>query len=348
VNSKLKIITVNIIVIIIAIEVVLRLFGQYTTYSEKRGNGYESYYGQKKDSWLWIWTPEKDFVLDHKEFRFNYKINSLGVREKEFPLKKKDSVKRIITIGDSFTEGVGVPYDSSWPRIFEKGLEADYPARFEVLNAGVSGSDPFYYFKFYEQVLYKYKPDLLVVSMGNSEMTDYAYRGGFERFKADSTTQFRKAPWFEGIYKFSYIARFVVHVACGYNETLMTKAQLEEIKTNGLRDITGCINKLDDLCKANSCKLVVVLFPHPDECVPGYEKSDYKNYFSVFPVAGIVDTSKVCLVNINDCIFSTVTPANIDAYRWQMDRHYNAAGYQIYAKCVRDELDKNYPGLLSK
>src|ERR1041385_5795637 len=98
----------------VSCELIIRWSGVFNTYMERIGGDYSTYYNQVYPTWCWTYTPGKIFNMRHGEFNYVYKTNSLGIREREFPKEKDDSVTRIITIGDSFTDGVGAPYDSSY------------------------------------------------------------------------------------------------------------------------------------------------------------------------------------------------------------------------------------------
>jgi len=72
--------------------------------------------------------------------------NSLGffdASQRDVPLKKDG--KRFVFIGDSFTEGVGEPWENTFPGIVSKELEKE---NIELLNAGcISYSPKIYYLK---------------------------------------------------------------------------------------------------------------------------------------------------------------------------------------------------------
>lgn len=103
--------------------------------------------------------------------------NSLGffdASQRDVPLKK-DS-KRLVFIGDSFTEGVGEPWENTFPGIVSKELAKD---NIELLNAGcISYSPKIYYLKmkyFLEKGL---EMDDLYVFIDISDVQDeieYAY-----------------------------------------------------------------------------------------------------------------------------------------------------------------------------
>jgi hypothetical protein len=75
-----------------------------------------------------------------------FHTNSLGFKDKNNrAVQLKNNKYRILFIGDSFTEGVGFPYDETFVGLIDQQLNnSDY----EVLNAGVASYSPkLYYFK---------------------------------------------------------------------------------------------------------------------------------------------------------------------------------------------------------
>lgn len=200
-------------IIVIVLEFGLRTLGTFETYSEKISGYYYSYYGQSEPSGHHVWRTDENITYDEPEFYITYPPNSLGVRENEFALEKEDSVFRIITIGDSYTEGHRAPYDSTWSRFLENTLnETASSTDYEVLNCGTNGSDIYFMHQFLKDTLIDYKPDLILVLLNFSDIHDIILRGGRERFQEDGSVIFSVAPWFEPLYKHSHFIRMVCEV----------------------------------------------------------------------------------------------------------------------------------------
>lgn len=91
-----------------------------------------------------IFDPK--FVLAHKpNFEGPWardvivRINSLGLRDREYGSKEKNEV-RILSLGDSYAFGFGVELSDSYPKVIEKMLSERFPGvKFSVMNAAVSG-----------------------------------------------------------------------------------------------------------------------------------------------------------------------------------------------------------------
>jgi len=131
-----------IVVFILWMEILLRVKGTFHTYSEKTEGKYYTYYNKKTLRTYHVWMPHQKIDHHRSEFDYSYTANSLGLREVEFSVEKPDSLCRLLFLGDSFTEGVGTPYDSTYPRFFGNLLKESYN-NIQTINAGISGSDPF-------------------------------------------------------------------------------------------------------------------------------------------------------------------------------------------------------------
>jgi GDSL-like Lipase/Acylhydrolase family len=104
-----------------------------------------------------------DAVAARAPFAVEFRYNTLGFRDVEWG-EPRAGVRRVIVLGDSFTEGWGVPEGDTYPRALERLLNAAEPGRWEVRNAGRRGADfPALYASFEETL--PFRPDLLVYGM---------------------------------------------------------------------------------------------------------------------------------------------------------------------------------------
>jgi hypothetical protein len=80
-----------------------------------------------------------------------------------YSVTKSADVYRIITLGDSFTYGLGVNTRDNWPKDLDRKLNAACPAKkFEVINLGMEGYDIQYIVHRYLIRGLKYQPDLVI------------------------------------------------------------------------------------------------------------------------------------------------------------------------------------------
>ena len=147
-NPKKTIIGALIVIIIGLDFFVANVFKRLTGYPWKS-------YGQQKIEKLYR-IPSDNYhhdLLKNKavdnvpwgHLSYNVRTNSLGFKDfsvRDIPLVPEG--RRIVFMGDSFTEGVGVDYKDSFVGLIASALSAD---KIDVLNAGVVGYSPIIYWR---------------------------------------------------------------------------------------------------------------------------------------------------------------------------------------------------------
>lgn len=114
--------------------------------------------------------------IPRREFSVTVTTNALGFREPRLPGPKPEGTVRIVTLGDSFTEGWGVEEAETYPRRLEALLRTKDPAHaYDVINLGVPGACTRDYLYHLREVGLQYKPDVVLVGlMANDVHNIYA------------------------------------------------------------------------------------------------------------------------------------------------------------------------------
>ncbi len=109
------------------------------------------------------------------EARYRLFTNSLGFKDgsvREVPLKA--SSRRILLLGDSFTEAIGVPYENSFVGLLNRAGERREP-KVEFLDAGVASYSPSIYYKKVKYLLDRgLQVDEVVLLSDSSDVEDEA------------------------------------------------------------------------------------------------------------------------------------------------------------------------------
>lgn len=334
-SSKVLLLIFSTLACLFLLEFGIRLNGAFYTSLEKCSNGaYHSFLRQEqRDSWYWVRPPDTTLNFLREEFKFERTTNSLGLSEREFATKK--SGLRIIGLGDSFTEGTGVSQDSTWLKRVESQLRKISPElRAETMNAGIGGSDPVYEYQLLADLLLEFKPDIVIMSINSSDLSEIGYRGGFERFNEDGSSG-KAAPKWEWIYQQSHIVRMVVHNGFGMNHYLCTEEEASAGKDAAVDHIKEAVERLVQLGAANQFKTLVVL--HPIEVDFGNE--GYVNH-QLVELQDYLSSSTVNDLDILQCFNSLGIKNKEQAkdYYWPLDQHFNQKGYDIYGDCVSNAL----------
>jgi len=93
----------------------------------------------------------------------NVTINSKGLRERDIAYERTPSTFRILMLGDSFTEGWGVPFDATFSKRIER-LYAASGISAEVINAGVGNYNTVMEVNYFLDEGHRYRPDLVVLN----------------------------------------------------------------------------------------------------------------------------------------------------------------------------------------
>ena len=123
--------------------------------------------------------PGSEYRHKSADGTWHFRINQEGMRDdREFSYDKPSGVKRIISLGDSFTIGYEVNVDQTFSAVLERQLrEAGYHV--QVLNTGVSGFSNAEEALYLERELLKYHPDVVVLSYFINDLTDNVRTGLF-------------------------------------------------------------------------------------------------------------------------------------------------------------------------
>ncbi len=105
-----------------------------------------------------------------KEGKAYIKINSEGLRDRNYPKIKPENTLRIAVLGDSFTLAAQVPLEKTYTSILEQQLtlcEAFQGKKIEVINFGVDGYGTAQELLTLRQQVWDYQPDLVILAFFN-------------------------------------------------------------------------------------------------------------------------------------------------------------------------------------
>lgn len=116
----------------------------------------------------WRKVPGAQARFSMREYDVEVRVNSHGMRDVERSYERPVGTRRILAVGDSFVEGLGVAGEEVFTRVLERSLAArGMPV--EVLNGGTSGYGTDQELLFYRSQGRRYRPDVvaLLVFPGN-------------------------------------------------------------------------------------------------------------------------------------------------------------------------------------
>lgn len=326
-------------VMLLLLEMMLRYgLGTHATYPERNGSrNYRSIYAYDNPTWFHLYRPHESVWWVRREFTHARRVNSLGLADDEYSLAKRPDEYRVIALGDSFTEGVGASHDESWVKAFERHVPRSPDGRVvHALNAGVSGSDLLFELVLLRERLRPYQPDLVIVAVNNSDISDLITRGGEERFRSDGTVRGRRGPSWDWVYGLSYITRHVVHDLLGYSWLLLRPGPREAAETEAAETLRATLTKMSRLCDALGARFVTVFHPHEYEvAASAYIPPAFGRLAREVTAAPGSTAMDLLDVYARD---GRLTAANAREFYWPLDIHHNARGYALMGEMVASEV----------
>lgn len=235
--------------------------------------------------------------------QYQFFTNSLGFKDRSARVVDLKSTKyRIVTLGDSFTEGSGFPYDETFVGLFDRSLNS---TKYEVLNMAVASYCPRWY---YAKLDYYLKHGLtvneVVVFLDISDIPDevnyetQAFRNEvassrFQMLLFSAKAQIRKRLSLTGIgvdlirnlispqakpLPMDWLAQREATVP----RWTVQKDLLDAWGYRGLAIARGYMEKVDLLCKQSNIKLKLVVYPWPPQIRAGDLHSIQVSYWKEF------------------------------------------------------------------
>ncbi len=287
--------------------------------------------------------------------------NNLGLKDRSNRfVKLKDKKCRILFMGDSFTEGVGMAYEETFVGLISERLDQH---KFEILNASVVSYSPkLYYLKtkyLLENVGLKF--DELIVCFDISDVQDEIVYEHFE--PSDSYLSFglnhllyflrNNSIIYKGITKIQDklnsrpVGSWQDKVSIGFQglaqrDDFDTQRPMwtydEEIWRSwgekGFRLATENMDKLFDLCREHGVKFTIVVYPWPSEFIK--KNLDSRN---VTLWKRYCKSRGINFINLYESFDWSEKAVNIIAqYYIPHDMHFNKNGHKLVAKTLLENF----------
>ena len=118
---------------------------------------------ESRERYLSVAPLRFDTVAKRAPWAVEFRYNAQRFRDAPLAAKPKD-VRRVMVLGDSFTEGQGVKADDTAVKVLETLLNDAEPGRWEVRNCGRRGTDFPALYEAFEAIL-EYEPDLVIYAL---------------------------------------------------------------------------------------------------------------------------------------------------------------------------------------
>jgi len=213
---------------------------------------------------------ELDFIMEdallmwrlRPGYRGDYiKINSMGLRDKEYSLKKGKDVFRILCLGDSSTFGMWVPQSHTYHAMLEDKLYDERGSRglkYEVINMGVPGYSSLQALNCFRYRGFKYDPDIVVLYIGINDTARRFHLSDKDVMADDKPIIYRKIS--NSLSMHSSFYRVMRKIILSFIDKDDNKKDAP-VNRVSLHDLLDNISALNALCGKRKIPLILVLPP---------------------------------------------------------------------------------------
>ena len=360
--TNILIIFISIIIGLVMIEVLLRIFlPQNLNIS------------QIDEERVYKHEPNIESVLKRQEFLTHVKINSLGLRDREYAFQKPANTERIAVVGDSFVFGYGVELNETFVKLLENKLNKQSNKTFEVMNFGTSayGTEQEYLTIKNDVVLYS--PDVIILVFFSNDLKDNMK---FNLFSVKNNTLIQNPPqkitailkirnfisWHSHLYALIY--RSVIDNQNLRN--LLIKAKLlnppyKEPSTDfdsliyqnsynadfeySMNKTILLLNKIKETSNNHNLRFILLLAPSKEQV----DDTEMKKYISKMNI----NTSELNATLVQDTIKISLRKSNItiwdlseqfmensinNTFYYDTDPHWNKKGHELAANIIYENL----------
>jgi len=264
-------------------------------------------------------------------------VNSYGIVCKEYPIKKRPGVYRILVLGDSITQ------EYSFVETLESMLNGT-PSSFvfELWNAGVGGYQVNQYAAYFRHKGIRYKPDMVIVNFGLNDfdldtVVYYETRKGVIGYHNAGYQLSKTVPLNKWYYRHSYLYRLLV-----VNLEKFLSADRGENKDdifNEKQEGKYYIKLIRDICREHKIYLFGVIFPYlkPLREYTDGEKERYKAILDSLHELGID------VIDLHEYIPEEIRHTFRSNKKVAQDLvHLTPEGYKFAAGIVFRYLAENY------
>lgn len=278
-------------------------------------------FGPGGRSYGWYDRPRWDY-FDSRDC-VEYRINSLGFRDEEFPLAKPANELRVIAVGDSITLAAGVRVEDCWVQQLEGRLEQARGAPVEVVNAGFSrGYRPESYAPWLAEQGVRLDPDAVVVGfcLNDISTTIPMYLPLAEA----------QAPWLGGR---SRLLRLLQHALPSGNApraktrpTVLKAKRVAATHADEWKATQDGLLAIRDLLAPRGVRFVVVVFPMMSQLASGYPFSELHRLVTDFCDANGIESV--------DVLPAFLGRDETELWVHPRDQHMNDVGQRIAADAL--------------
>jgi lysophospholipase L1-like esterase len=220
--------------------------------------------------------PETGHALRPEQAAFTHdrpvRTNSLGLRDREMAPEPAPGTLRVLALGDSQTFGAGLDLSETWPKQLERMLGNHGGYRWEVVNAGIPGTDTWQHEILLRRFLDTIHPHAVVLAL---YVNDVVPRHDPRKLDASAQTNtwskrlvylVKRSSVVTWIY-YRLLLRWYARQFKGATsaEEAVLAGGNDELAERGWRQVEYSLTAMKALCDARGIILLVAILPRRDQ-----------------------------------------------------------------------------------
>lgn len=318
--------------------------------------------------------PEISSILKREEFVTHVQINSQGLRDNEYPLKKANNTVRIAFVGESFIFGFGIEINETVAKILEYKLNSRSKNKnYEAINFGVPAYGTEQEYILIKNDIIKYEPDIIILAFSPYDLKENIK---FNLFGLKNNTLLKNPPqkitpilklrnyisWHSHLYSLIYFSvidnqklrDFLIQIRLlnpPYKDPSIDFESLIYLNTEN-KDFDYAVNKtlllLKEISKItdhNDINLIIFIIP--------LKEQTNQNKMSDYIKEKNLDEQKINSTKISEIIKTSMQKDNItiinpleqfkkdninNTLYYNIDIHWNRKGHELAASIIYERL----------
>ncbi len=199
-------------------------------------------------------------------------INALGLRDREIAPEPAPGTLRVLALGDSQTFGNGLAVSDTWPKQLERRLQEVGAYRWEVVNAGIPGTDTWQHEILLARLLKTTNPHAVVLAL---YVNDIVPRHDPRNVNASGRTNtfgkrlvylLKRSAVVTWIYHRLLLPWHARHFERGSSaEEAVLSGEDGELAERGWRQVEYSLTAMKELCDTRGVTLLVAILPRRDQ-----------------------------------------------------------------------------------
>lgn len=376
---NISIFVLALVLILFFLEWYLRLFSPQLTLERAEKISIKVF--DKSDYTPWKLKPNSSdtMISPYNEFKVQIRINSYGLRDNEFGVKKDKYAHRILFLGDSFTWGYGVKLEDTYIKKLEVLLNKNKKGKiYENINLGRAdgGNAPDVQYLYLKNKGINFSPDTVIIGFFvENDISDISDKNIWSRidtkglplnitsnfYYVDEQNRLRHTSQNKEYYKKYSVFSNINYLLSKKSQLFIliknfligkkeppTKVFFKELPDNLIENFSKIkilLKEMKKISSENNSSFIIVLIPSKIQVEDKFWEK-YKKYYKNFETSRtmpndlIMEFCKESNITCIDLLPEFLKEANKGGYYFNIDGHWNEKGHELAAERIYSYITK--------